>query len=745
MIMCIRNILILTLLLIPIAGMQAQGNGKIRGHVADSTNGEALAFANVFMPELNRGTTTDSRGYFIFTGIRGGNDYKVIVSYLGYNTKEFNVLVQPNYVTDVNVFLGPRGVELETVEKIGEKEIAPNATDIGLDRIAIQEVERHPRGVEADIFRSLQYLPGVQAVGDVSAKYFVRGGASNQNLVLLDNATVYNPFHALGLFSVIDPEMINSMEFYKAGFPSENGGRLSSVLKIFTKDGNRFEYGGKASLSMLTFKGLAEGPIPNGSFIITGRKSHSRDILKKFFNNQDAPFEFYDFSFRVNYQNVDPDFVDDSKFTLLGFFSKDQLINNDPNSADYKWTNNIVGFKRFQIYSSPLHSELNIYQSEFEAEVIPKQSNERAMKNFVREITLRMDFAYIYDSRDELNVGVSFNTLKTKLFLLNKTGVFTDLTDFGANISLYIKYKLMRWKNLGLDYGTRFNFASFNSKGNFAFEPRVNLTYRIIPAIAFKASWGLYQQNITTLTDDNDVVSLFEPWFITPDYLSSARSIQYNAGFDINLSPNVKLALESYYKDLADIPMINRDKKSVDDPDLIGSEGEAYGFESLLEIRIDPVFFTTSYSYSKAFQTVNGEKFPPRFDSPHTFKTMLEINLGKNWLTGIAWNYHSGQPYTPSAGYYDKFLINNLSLNEFYTSYYPFTLLGDKNSARLPEYHRLDFNISKKFTFDFMKMTLDFSVLNVYNRENMFYFERDTGERVNMLPVLATGTIKVEI
>ena len=394
------------ILLLFVSNLTAQANGKIRGLVADSTNGEALVFANVYIPELNTGATTDTKGYFVITGIKGGANYELVISYLGYNTKKLRVMVRPNMITDIKVYLGPSTVQMAVIEKVADKVVAPNATDIGLDRISIQEVERHPRGVEADIFRSLQYLPGVQAVGDVSAKYFVRGGASNQNLVLLDNATVYNPFHALGLFSVIDPEMINSMEFYKAGFPSENGGRLSSVLKINTKEGNRFDYDAKASLSMLTVKGLVEGPIPHGSFIITGRKSHSRDILKKFFNNKDTPFEFYDFSFRANYQNTDPEFIDDSKFSIHGFFSKDQLINNDPYSADYKWTNNVIGFKRFQIYSSPLHSELNIYQSEFEAEVNPKLSDERAMKNLVREFTMRMDFGYIYDSR--MNLGLEF-------------------------------------------------------------------------------------------------------------------------------------------------------------------------------------------------------------------------------------------------------------------------------------------------------------------------------------------------
>ncbi|PKL87264.1 MAG: hypothetical protein CVV23_16275 [Ignavibacteriae bacterium HGW-Ignavibacteriae-2] len=697
------------------------------------------------MPELNRGASTDTRGYFTLTGLPGGKNYELIISYLGYKTESLKVLVQNNRITDFEIFLKRKLLELETIEKIGFKEVTPNATDISLDRITIQEVERHPRGVETDVFRSLQYLPGVQSVGDVSARYYVRGGASNQNLVLLDGVTIYNPFHALGIFSVIDPEMINSMEFYKGGFPSENGGRLSSVLKIFTKDGNRFNYGGSASLSMLTYKAMVEGPIPNGSFILTGRKSHSQKILNKFINNKKAPFDFYDISFRVNYQNVDPEFIDDSKFTVHGFFSKDQLLNNDPLKEDYKWTNNILGFKRFQIYDSPLHSELSIYQSDFEAEVDPKLSSARAMKNLVREFTVRMDFAYIYDSRDELDVGIAFNIIKTKLFLMNKIGTFTDVTDLGGNISFYLKYKLLRYDNFGLDFGTRYNFASLTRKGNFTFEPRVNLTYRLIPELALKSSWGLYEQSLTTITDENDVVSLFEPWFIFPDYLNSARAIHYNFGIDFDPLAWLSFSIESYYKRLFNVPVINTQKNIVNQRDLVPSDGEAYGTEILMQIKKNPILFTTSYSLSKAFQTVDGDKFPPKYDTRHNFKSIIEINLGYGLQTSLAWNFHTGNPFTPSAGYYDKLFIDNLNIQEFYTSYYPFTLLGERNSYRLPTYHRLDFSLSKKFMIRFVNFTCDFSVLNIYDRKNLFYFDRDTGEKVNMLPLLISGTIKLEI
>lgn len=175
----------------------------------------------------------------------------------------------------------PGDLELQTVEKIEYKIAKEQETDVGLDKISIKDVERLPSGVEVDIFRSLNYLPGVQSAGDVSARYYVRGSNSNQNLVLIEGATIYNPYHALGLFSVVDPEMINSIEFYKGGFTAEYGGRLSSVLRLVTKDGNKNHLAAKASASLLTGKVLVEGPIPNGSFLLTGRKKLQQRYIKK--------------------------------------------------------------------------------------------------------------------------------------------------------------------------------------------------------------------------------------------------------------------------------------------------------------------------------------------------------------------------------------------------------------------------------------------------------------------------------
>ncbi|HSP87584.1 MAG TPA: TonB-dependent receptor, partial [Ignavibacteriaceae bacterium] len=205
------------------ANLFPQNNGILRGFVTDSLTGKTLAFGNVFLPEINLGASTNDRGLYLIKSIPANYNYKVLISYVGYETKELNVFIRPNEITQLDVSLKSLSIELQTIEKTGEKVIEKNSTNLGLLRLTIREIEALPKGVETDLLRSLQYLPGVQSTGDVSAKYYVRGSTSDQNLVLINNIIIYNPFHSLGLFSVIDPEMINNVEFYKGAFTSEFG------------------------------------------------------------------------------------------------------------------------------------------------------------------------------------------------------------------------------------------------------------------------------------------------------------------------------------------------------------------------------------------------------------------------------------------------------------------------------------------------------------------------------------------
>jgi len=328
------------------------------------------------------------------------------------------------------------------------------------------------------------------------------------------------------LFSIIDPETINSLEFYKGGFPSQYGGKLSSVLNLVTKDGNKTKYSGSAAMSFLTAKASIEGPLSIGSFIITGRKSFFKDILKKFLNYKDAPFDFHDLSFKFNYTSTDTKNL--SKFFIHGFNSADKLKNDNPENADYSWSNNIYGAYLFQEWEKlPIYSESNLSISSFNGEVLSKESIAKPRKNIVTDITLKSDFTFIDNNRNELQVGYNIKSVQTELYFENLQGGITDLKDKALNFSLYGKYKFLQWESFGADVGTRLNVLTLTQQRGSIFEPRISLTYNFLPNLLIKGAWGIYTQELITLTNENEVISLFEPWSIIPDYLNPSEATHY--------------------------------------------------------------------------------------------------------------------------------------------------------------------------------------------------------------------------
>lgn len=722
----------------------AQGIGNVRGFVTDSTNGEALPFANAYIEELSVGNSTNANGYFIINSIPSNRTYTLIVTYVGYASKKIRFEVSPQKTLQLSVKMTPINLELQTIEKIGERvNTGKNAIDIGLNKLTLANLEYLPKGIETDVFRTLQYIPGVSTTSDISSRYYVRGGSSDQNLVLLNGVTVYNPFHALGLFSVIDPEMINSVEFFKGGFTAENYGRISSVLKIITKDGNKNRYSARASSSYMTGKVLFEGPIPGGGFILTGRKSYSTEVLKKFLKDDNIPIDFHDLFFKINFSN--PGILDNGKFSLFGFVSGDNIDYKNETKENFKWSNSLIGFNWLQLYDAPVFSEMTISFSNYSGEIIPNLASVKPRKNDVGDFTVKMNVSYVQENKDQLDLGFDFKAVNTKLYSFNAYGVETDYDKFGGNFSLFGKYKHQRFENFAVDIGGRINVTGMSNYGGMFFEPRVSMSYVIIPQIALKAAWGIYQQELVTITDEDEVITLFEPWMIVPDYLTPPRSIHYVVGADIFLTHLLKLKVEAYLKLVSNLAIINKNKIMKNDPDLVAGKGESSGLEVSLNYNDLPLNVNLSYTMSYSYKELDGVIYYPKYDARHSGNISLEYAFPYGITVSTVWVFSSGLPFTQMVGYYDKTYLNDLfsPLGGLYET--PFLILANKNLGRLPYYHRLDLNISKKFEIAFIKGMIDFSILNVYDRKNIFYFKRDTGERINMLPILPTATLKIEL
>lgn len=720
----------------------SQNYGTLRGFITDSTNGEILAYANIRIDGTRQGSSSDNHGFYIIPSVPAGK-HTVVFTFVGYLTQKIEVVISSGKTTELNCELIPVGLRTKEVVKIGEVK-RDNETDAGLLNITGRELQIIPRGVEADLMRSLRIIPGVKTSNDISARYYVRGGGSDQNLVLLDGVSIYNPYHALGIFSVIDPDIINNVQFYKGSFPVEFGGRLSSVMNIKTNDGNKNNFTGTGSASFLTTKLSAGGPLPYGSFLVNGRKSYFGKVMRNFLNNKDAPFDFYDVLMKVNIAN--PNWIRNSNFSFRTLLSNDNIIYGDKSLPDYKFSNNVFSVNYFQVWEKPLWSDINLSISNYSAEVIPNLSTSKTRQNKVKEFMWSNNFTFLFDSRDELGLGLQMRTFSSDFKFQNRIGNSFDLNSVGANFDIFAKYKLLRFEGIGLEGGIRFSPISYTKAASQLIFPNLILTYRFIPEIAFKAAVGIYKQEIIAYSDENEVVNIFEPYLVIPEYLSPSKAIHYSAGFDIGLSEFFNIQIESYYKTLRNIVDMNRNKLTSQDNDLVSTQGESYGVEFTSKYSDESYYFSLGYTLSWAFKGLEDVRYYPRYDSRHSVDLLASVDIGAGFKVGAIWSFNTGRPFTQSAGFYDKTYISdywNRILLFDYTK--PYTLLGGRNAARLPVYHRLDLTVSKDFIFYFMKLSLEANVMNVYDRKNIFYFDRSTGDRINMLPFLPSVSLKVQI
>ncbi len=718
----------------------ATGAGSLRGFITDSTSGEPVVYANVFVKGTTRGATSNVRGYYFIPALPEGK-HTIRISHIGFRLREFTITIVADEISELNAALVPVDIRLDEMIVTEERPAHAAETDLGIKKITTREIQMTPPGFEADIFRVLQSAPGVSTTGDVTSKYYVRGGSSDQNLLLLNGATVYNPFHALGIYSVIDPEMISAMEFQNGGFATEYGGRLSSILTVTTRDGNKNRYSGSAQATFLSGKVAIEGPLPFGSFLVTGRKSYNGKILKNHLGGTQAPFDFYDVSFKANYAN--PDLSKNGRFTLHGFLSDDRVMNQDLRKEDYVVRNAIVGMNWNKVWSSPLYSNLNLSYSGFKAEVIPNLSNAVPRANTVSDVTLDASLTYVYQNRDELSAGVQTKFVTTRLQLENLYGRRFSFDERGDDLTLYAEYKFYRWETFGLNIGTRVKPIGISKNRPNLFEPRFSATYRPSDWLALKAAAGWYSQEMITLTDENELISIFEPWIIVPDYVDAQQAAHFLFGMTAYLARDLTVDLEAYYKSMIDLVEPNTRKYTATAHDYVNTSGRAYGCDLQVKFQPSSFFAQASYSLSWSYKNRGGITYSPRYDTRHSVHVLVGYMFAQGWQANASWTLKSGMPFTPVVGFYDRLVIDPFSPEAM--QYEPVTFYGAKNTSRLPYYHRLDLSLSKEFQVGFTDVTIGASIINLYDRKNIFYFDRDTGESIFMLRFSPSLSLKVEL
>lgn len=735
--------------------------GSIRGFIYDKANEEAIAFSSVYLEKTNLGTITNDNGYYSITKIPPGN-YTFIISYLGYDTLKSSIVVKANEIITKKFYLTKRSVALSSVNISAEKEAAKTEVQVSITKITPKEIKRLPTiGGEADLAQYLQILPGVIFTGDQGGQLYIRGGTPIQNKVLLDGILIYNPFHSIGLFSVFDVDIIRNADVYTGGFNAEYGGRISSVMDITTRDGNKKRHAGKFAVSPFTSKLVLEGPIKrskeegggSSSYIFAGKTSYLEQSSKLFYTYVDTaglPYNFNDCYGKVSLNNANG-----SKLNLFGFNFSDKV--NYQSISDLNWNSfglgsNFVlipGSTAVLIDGSFAYSSYKITMQE--ADLNPRSSQ-------INGFNTGLNFTY-FVGKDEIKYGFEVLGFKTNFQFFNSVNREIIQEEYTTELGGFFKYKKI-FKKLVLEPSIRLHY--YASLSEFSPEPRLGLKYNINDKFRIKAAGGLYSQNLISSTSDKDVVNLFYGFLSGSDNLQETfdgkevtsklqKAEHAIIGFEYDLPRNFELSVEGYIKNFSQLTSLNRDKlyedtgDNADKPDYLKKDfivetGLAQGLDFLLKYDYKKLYLWIVYSLSYVTRYNGFDEYVPHFDRRHNLNIVTAYTFGKtsNWEADARWNFGSGFPFTKTQGFYEQFTFSDGLNTDYTTSNGELGILyAELNDGRLPYFRRLDLTLKR--TFKISKNSVleaNVSVINVYNRENIFYFDRVRYIRINQLPIL---------
>ncbi len=714
-------------------------SAMLRGVAKDALTGEGLPFVNVQILGTKFGTSSNANGLFMFKGLPKGK-HRIVIFTMGYEKKieeiDFDKLEDKVYAFK----LKPSPIELSSVVKEEERIKSENYANISVQNLTAEDLKIIPLPVEKDIFRSLKTIPGVSTSSDVSSQFFVRGGSGDQNLILYDNMVIYNPFHALGIFSIFDGNAIKSFELQSGGFDPEYGGRLSSVLNVTTKDGNRNNFTTNWNLSMLSLHGSVSAPYPFGTASLYFRKSVFDDILKKY-TGQDVPLSFYDVSGKATI-----DFTESGKISLHVFKSGDKIESITKYDPEYTWQNSAysVNFPSFisqYIFTASYsYSDYNINMSYLN----PGYGYNNGKSN-LENLRATLKFDYLFESNDLVSAGLLVYNLQSGFKSVNKFDISMNYSKEHAERSFWIKYRFTGLHNTIIEPGLRHSYTGSGNNSRNVLEPRLNIKYKMSDHISLKGSFSRMHQAMISIQNDDDVLPLYEAWLPISERYHPERADQYVIGVDARLNDNINFTLQSYYKTINNFLGYNLDKETEEQVDFLPGTGESKGLELYVKFNYGRIYGWLTYNLSWATRTTNGLKYYPRYDKRHIVSVVAGIKLPFNIDMGIVWDFATGMPFTPINGiFYQPDIEMENPSDEF--NAHPYLFLGAKNSSRLPFYHKLDINFSRSFMFfELIKTNVSLDITNVYDQRNIFYLNNKTGDRVNMIPFFISMAIGVEI
>jgi hypothetical protein len=733
----------------------------VRGFIYERESGEPVIFTNAYLAGTSYGATSDINGYFTISQIPPG-DYTLMVTYLGYDTLQMPIALKADDVLQKNLYLTKSSIMLDAVNVSAERQAVRTETRTSVVKVTPLDIKQIPSvGGQPDLAQYLQVLPGVIFTGDQGGQLYIRGGAPIQNKVMLDGMVIYNPFHSIGLFSIFDTEIIRIADIHTGGFNAEHGGRISSVMDITTRDGNKKQYSGKLGVSTFGARAMIEGPIKkqsedgggSASFILSAKNSYleqSSDIFYQHINEDGLPFNFLDLYGKVSL-NAD----NGSKVNLFGFNFTDQV--NYKELSEYSW-DAAGGGANFVVIpgKAPVLMEGIFAYSSYSMQLDEEAKQPRTSS--INGFNAGFNFTYFL-GKNEMKYGIEMNGFKTDFEFFNEVGQRIQQTQNTTELAAYFKYKISAGKFL-IEPGLRLQW--YASLANFSPEPRLSMKYNFTNDTRFKLAAGLYSQNLISARSDRDVVNLFYGFLSGPDQRLTdfdgnetkhklQKAEHLIVGVEQDFSRYLTINLEGYYKGMPQLTNLNRYKiydeasapdgvPDIEKKDFIVEKGEAMGVDLSLKYSRNNFYLWTAYSYAFVNRFDGEFWYYPHFDRRHNLNLLGTYTMGqmREWEISLRWNFGTGFPFTQSQGYYEKLLFPDGINSDYLTENGILGIeYGDLNLGRLPTYHRFDANLKRIFYFsENTTLQADLSVTNVYDRPNVFYVNRVTGDVVRQLPIM---------
>ena len=743
-----RKLLFTALVVISAFNLFAQQQKfTLNGYVRDATNGEELIGVTILVKELGSGVNTNSYGFYSITLPTG--KYRVRYSFIGFETIEKEITLDKDIT--LNVPLGERATELEEVIVTGESP-EENVSSIQMSRndLNIEQVKKLPALFgEPDIIKIIQLLPGVISAGEGTSSFFVRGGSADQNLILIDEAPVYDPSHLFGLFSVFNADIIKDSELYKGGIPARFGGRLSSILDVRTRDGNNKEFEGEAGIGLLASSIMVEGPIKKdeSSYIVSARRSYVDLFLRA--ANSDNLVYFYDVNAKVNWRANNK-----NRFFLSLYAGRDDFGFGE--NFGFDWGNKTATFRWNHLFSDKLFSNTSLIASSFDygLEINDAVQGINWDSN-LQEYSLKNDFNYFVNPQLELDFGYHLTYRRFdpgKITPTSTESIFRGLElqqEYALDHALYVGAQQELSPKLTMVYGARLSifqsigendvylyenekdnidpvrtdtlsYGSFeNIKTYVNIEPRFSMRYMLNTSSSMKMSYNRMVQN-THLISSGTVPLPFNTWAPSSYYLKPQVADQVALGYFKNLDDNkYELSVEAYYKTMDNVTDFADNVQIFFNSDLSTEyrqgTAEAYGLEFFLQKKKGALTGFVTYTLSKTERTIPGvnlsQTFLANYDRRHSFNVLATYDFSPKWSFGGSFTYGTGRPTTIPSGTYQ------------YGDGYSADVITERNGYNLPAFHRLDLSATltpkstenKKWEGSWV-----FSLYNAYSRKNPF-------------------------